>query len=1146
MSKIFTVAKGEFYRYFISPLAYVYLICFLLLTGSLSLYFGGIFSQGNASLRPMFEFLPWICILFVSGIAMRLWAEELKSGTVLQIVTLPVSINDFIWGKFLAAWAFCGVALVLTFPFVITINILGDPDNWVIFNSYAGAFLLIGAMLAVSQTASALTKNQVIALVISVFINLLFFLSGLEYVLGFFRNFAPEYIITLVSSFSFLTHLSTFILGVFELNSLIFFVSLIVVFNFFTFTIINYKTTGTAFWLESKSTVGYVSAVILMLIAFIGINLFANGFFKGKRIDFTEEKLFTLSESTKRVLEELDVPVLVKVYYSPILGERDERYRKYFDNLKLLLNTYANIGGEKFDYQIYNPEPLSDVEDRALASGLQPIAVSDIGVAAYFGLVFGNENGNTLSIPFLPLQRANLLEQDLTENIYLLEHKKKKAGLLTSLPILGSFNEGVSAQSWQIVDEISKFYNIKKITKLSDISSDLDVLILAHPKEMTKDMEEAIYNYSISGGKILAFFDVAPESLYLTGPQKELLHQSMYGNLPQKWGFKFFDNYVVADLDYSSQVSVQEENYSGTTQDLIQFFVTDKGFYSDIPEMRNLKRMLMTSASIFKPLENYDLYFIPLMEASENSQVLPVEAVINNIHPAEILRHFKADKVRKALAVHILNKDKTKQFEIIAVGDSDLLYDSFWTSSITIGNNNYNIPILDNGNFVLNSLDVLTGDDTLLDLRGKSPRIRPFEDVEKNKKQILVKFKIKEKDIFDQIEQIKKGLTEIYNKKSFEGRDNFTVDEIAVLNKVKSQLEEKRKDLYAIRLEMNNSLRNTDAKVKFFNIYAIPLLIALSIIVWSVKKINFCKPEMPKYNKQFGFMSGVVLSFVFLGIAGVLVQPEVHKTDVSDRPLFKNLNEKINDVKRIVLKNSKDELVFIKKGNLWVLQGHENFLVKQNRISNLLSTIVQASVYEKKSDKIESLERFGLLPIDNEKSTAVKIVLEDDNEKEIALMNVGKYDVELGRGAIGAYVRFDDSFQTWLVKASFIDLNLDYNGWIYSDMWNLQFGRFSLFDGKHNVDKLAKLMSILLNTKIKHADKENTQNSSFALNLSGEDFSKLQIDFYEKKNSFLVKYKFDKNIKNDILREFAKITEANVYEISKDDMEKIKNATESE
>ena len=139
MSKIFTVAKGEFCRYFISPLAYVYLVCFLLLNSSIALYFGGIFTLGDASLRAMFEFLPWLYLLFIPGIAMRLWSEEFKSGTIMQIMTLPVSVNDFIWGKFLAAWAFCGVVLVLTFPFVITINILGEPDNWVIFNSYIGS-----------------------------------------------------------------------------------------------------------------------------------------------------------------------------------------------------------------------------------------------------------------------------------------------------------------------------------------------------------------------------------------------------------------------------------------------------------------------------------------------------------------------------------------------------------------------------------------------------------------------------------------------------------------------------------------------------------------------------------------------------------------------------------------------------------------------------------------------------------------------------------------------------------------------------------------------------------------------------------------------------------------------------------------------
>ncbi len=1145
MSKVFTIAKGEFYRYFISPLAYVYLVCFLLLNGSLSLYFGGIFTQGNASLRSMFEFLPWLYLLFVSGIAMRLWAEEFRSGTILQITTLPVPVNDFIWGKFLAAWAFCGVALVLTFPFVITLNVLGNPDNWVIFNGYVGAFLLSGAMLAVSQTASALTKNQVIALVVSVFINLLFFLSGLEYVLSFFRNFAPEYVINLVSSFSFLTHLSLFISGVFDFSSLVFFVSLIMVFNFLTFTIINYKTSGTAFWLNSKSGLGYVSAVVLIFVGFLGLNLFVNGILSGKRIDFTEEKLFTLSNSTKRVLEEIESPVTAKVYYSPLLGERDEKIRRYFDNLKLLLDTYETEAGKNFSYQIYNPEPLSDVEDRAIASGLQAISVSDIGVGAYFGIVFSNENGALATIPVMPLQRADLMEQDLTEKIYLLAYKKKNVGLLTSLPILSSVDGGVYTQAWQIADEISKFYNIKRVKSHKDISDDLDALILAHPKEMPKDMEEAIYNYSISGGKILAFFDVATEVLNTIAPRKELLHQSVYGNLPQKWGFKFFDNYVVADMDFSSQVSVQEADYSGTTQDLIQFFVTDKGFSNDIPEMRNLKRVLMTSASIFKPLENSDIYFVPLMEASENSQILPVAVVVNNIHPAEILRHFRADKVRKVLATHILSKDKNKPFEIIAVGDSDLLYDSFWASSMTIGNKNYTFPILDNGNFVLNSLDVLTANDTMLDLRGKSPKLRPFESVEKKQKQVLLDFKVKEKDIFDQIDLIRKGLKEISDKKLFEGRDNFTVDELAVLNKVKEQLEEKRKKLYEIRLELNNNLKKTDAKVKFFNIYAIPLVIILVIGVVAFRRISFCIPIMPKYNNKFWIMCGVGLLFVILGVVGVLVQPKIYKKDVLDNPLFENLDKDINRVSKITLKGYSGQLVFEKKDNLWELAEKEGVLVKQNRITNLMMALVQASFYEKKSNKIESLEKFGLLPINNKDSTAVKIILEDENNKEIASLDVGKYDVELGRGSMGAYVRLEDNFQTWLVKAPFIDLSLAYEGWVYGEMWNLQFGRFSLLNKKADIDKLAELMKNMLNTKMNKTDKKNTQSSTYTLNLSGEDFENLQIDFYEEKDSFLAKYKFIGEIKSDILKEFAKRTENNVYEINKDDMEKIRSAVES-
>ena len=178
MKKLFVIIKNELLRYFISPLAYVYLIAFLLLNGSFAIYFGSFFERGSADLSSMFAFQPWLYLLFLPGISMRLWSEEFRSKTIVQIMTMPVSTSTYVWGKFFASWLFCALALILTFPFWITVNILGSPDNGIITLSYIGSFILAGCMLAISQTMSALTKNQVIALVLSVVVNLIFFLSG--------------------------------------------------------------------------------------------------------------------------------------------------------------------------------------------------------------------------------------------------------------------------------------------------------------------------------------------------------------------------------------------------------------------------------------------------------------------------------------------------------------------------------------------------------------------------------------------------------------------------------------------------------------------------------------------------------------------------------------------------------------------------------------------------------------------------------------------------------------------------------------------------------------------------------------------------------------------------------------------------------
>ena len=232
MKKLFVIIKNELLRYFISPLAYVYLIAFLLLNGSFAIYFGSFFERGSADLSSMFAFQPWLYLLFLPGISMRLWSEEFRSKTIVQIMTMPVSTSTYVWGKFFASWLFCALALILTFPFWITVNILGSPDNGIITLSYIGSFILAGCMLAISQTMSALTKNQVIALVLSVVVNLIFFLSGLEYVLSFVRLFLPLSAVDMIASFSFLTHFDTIINGLIELRDIIFFASIILLFNF--------------------------------------------------------------------------------------------------------------------------------------------------------------------------------------------------------------------------------------------------------------------------------------------------------------------------------------------------------------------------------------------------------------------------------------------------------------------------------------------------------------------------------------------------------------------------------------------------------------------------------------------------------------------------------------------------------------------------------------------------------------------------------------------------------------------------------------------------------------------------------------------------------------------------------------------------
>ena len=223
MHNISAIFKREFGSYFATPLAFVFIVIFLVLTGVFTFFLGGFFDRGQADLAPFFNYHPWLYLFLLPALSMRLWAEERKSGTIEMLVTLPITIWQAIVGKFLAAWAFAGLALALTFPIWITVNYLGKPDNGTIFAAYIGSLLLAGGYLAIGSCMSALTNNQVIAFILGVVACFLVTLAGFPLVLDFFRAWAPQWLLDAIASLSFLTHFDSIKKGVIDVRDLLYF-----------------------------------------------------------------------------------------------------------------------------------------------------------------------------------------------------------------------------------------------------------------------------------------------------------------------------------------------------------------------------------------------------------------------------------------------------------------------------------------------------------------------------------------------------------------------------------------------------------------------------------------------------------------------------------------------------------------------------------------------------------------------------------------------------------------------------------------------------------------------------------------------------------------------------------------------------------
>jgi ABC-2 type transport system permease protein len=230
MKTVAIILRRELASYFATPIAYVVLVIFLFMTNLFAFSFGALFERGQADLTPFFTFLPWLYLFLIPAVSMRLWAEERRNGSIELLLTQPVTLWQAVLGKFLAAWLFVGIALVLTVPIWITINYLGNPDNGAILAAYLGSFFVAGGFLAVGSFTSSLTKNQLIAFLVAAMMCFVLLISGYPAAIDWFQTWAPHWLVDGIASLSFLTHFENITKGVLDLRDLLFYALVIVFF----------------------------------------------------------------------------------------------------------------------------------------------------------------------------------------------------------------------------------------------------------------------------------------------------------------------------------------------------------------------------------------------------------------------------------------------------------------------------------------------------------------------------------------------------------------------------------------------------------------------------------------------------------------------------------------------------------------------------------------------------------------------------------------------------------------------------------------------------------------------------------------------------------------------------------------------------
>ncbi len=622
-----------------------------------------------------------------------------------------------------------------------------------------------------------------------------------------------------------------------------------------------------------------ISGTGLALVAclFVALIILVNATLTTWRLDLTENKLFTLSDGTINIIRNLDEPIKLDFYFSQKAMTGMPALTNYAVRVRDMLQEYENHSGGKIVLKIIDPESFSEEEDQAVAKGLQGVAVNNAGDRAYFGLVGTNSTDDERIIPFFQSNRESALEYDITKLVYSLANPDKGViGILSSLPMFGD-KDDPNIGPWTIVNTMKEFFEVQELRdNIDSIDPEVDVLMIVHPKNLKLRTQFAIDQYLLKGGKAMIFVDPMAESDRTPpDPQNPGGMPKIESELPRffdQWGIELLKEKIAGDINAAMHVQARGERGLREIAYLPWLRLGRESFNRDDFATSELSVLHMGTAGILEQKENTGITVTPLIETTRQSTQLDRDFLIIQRDPSIILDNFKSMEKKQLLAARLQGKAQTAfpnglsyttdeegnetetdpedsttdtaglvregDINVIVVADTDILADLFWIRSQSYFGMDLPQPIADNGNFIVNSLENLSGSNDLISLRSRGEFTRPFDRVEAIRRDAELKFRAREQELQARLQETEQKIMQLQQEQGNDSALILTPEQSAEIEKIRQVRLDTRKELRSVQHELKKNIEALGTKLRIINIGLIPLLVILIAIATGIYRVN--------------------------------------------------------------------------------------------------------------------------------------------------------------------------------------------------------------------------------------------------------------------------------------------------------------------